>query len=229
MLALLRRLRHKCAIGYVSGSSLIRHQRQLGSPSIPVTSLFDYCFSENGLVAFKLCVPYNGSSLIEWMGETRYKIFISWVLRYIADLDIPIKRGTFVEFRTGMVNISPMGQGASHAEMDEFQRYDKVHGIRKGMVAALEKQFPDWGLMYSIGGQSCFDAFPIGWDKRYCLKYIEAEKEMSGLDYKNIHFFGDSTWEGGNDHELYEDKRTIGHRVVNPDDTMRQIKELFDL
>jgi phosphomannomutase len=27
------------------------------------------------------------------------------ILHYIADLDIPIKRGTFVEFRNGMINV----------------------------------------------------------------------------------------------------------------------------
>jgi len=37
------------------------------------------------------------------------------------------------------------------------------------------------------------------------------------------------TQKGGNDHELYEDERTIGHTVANPEDTMRQLKELFDL
>lgn len=36
-------------------------------------------------------------------GEDRLKQFINFVLHYIADLDIPIKRGTFIEFRNGML------------------------------------------------------------------------------------------------------------------------------
>jgi phosphomannomutase len=49
MLTLLQRLRQKVAIGYVGGSDLAKQQEQLGSTDISVTTLFDYCFPENGL------------------------------------------------------------------------------------------------------------------------------------------------------------------------------------
>jgi phosphomannomutase len=69
-------------------------------------------------------------------------------------LDIPIKRGTFLEFRNGMVNISPVGQNASdNAERDEFQRYDQEYGIRKKRVEAMKGQFPDSGLTFSNWGE----------------------------------------------------------------------------
>jgi hypothetical protein len=35
-------------------------------------------------------------------------------------------RGTFVEFRNGMVNVSPMGRNATIQERLEFEEYDKV-------------------------------------------------------------------------------------------------------
>lgn len=35
--------------------------------------------------------------------------------------------------------------------------------------------------------------------------------------------------QGGNDFEIYEDPRTIGHKVTSPDDTRRQLEELFKL
>lgn len=35
-------------------------------------------------------------------------------------------RGTFVEFRMGMLNVSPIGRNCSQEERDEFERYDKV-------------------------------------------------------------------------------------------------------
>ena len=53
----------------------------------------------------------------------------------------------------------------------------------------LRKQFADYNLKFSIGGQISFDVFPIGWDKTYCLRHVENE------GYKQIHFFGDKTWE----------------------------------
>jgi phosphomannomutase len=71
------------------------------------------------------------------------------------------------------------------------------------------------------GGQISFDVFPTGWDKTYCLQHIENE------NFKEIHFFGDKTFKGGNDYEIYTDSRVIGHAVSSPDDTERILKELF--
>ena len=33
-------------------------------------------------------------------------------------------------------------------------------------------------------------------------------------------FFGDKTYKGGNDYEIYNDNRTIGYNVTNPQDTI---------
>ena len=85
------------------------------------------------------------------------------------------------------------------------------------------------GCRYSIGGQISFDVFPTGWDKTYALRHIENEKNVSGIDFNTIHFFGDKSFKGGNDYEIYEDSRTTGHAVKGPEDTMRILKELFDL
>jgi phosphomannomutase len=139
------------------------------------------------------------------------------ILHYIADLDIPIKRGTFVEFRNGMINVSPIGRNASTEERNEYQEYDIEHDIRPTMVRKLKEEFPDYGLTYSIGGQISF-----------CLNFIAQEKDREdGVDYQTIHFFGDKTYKGGNDYEIYSDERTIGHSVKNPDDTYAQLQELL--
>jgi hypothetical protein len=37
-----------------------------------------------------------------------------------------ILRGTFIEFRSGMLNVSPIGRNCSQEERDEFEKYDKV-------------------------------------------------------------------------------------------------------
>lgn len=83
---------------------------------------------------------------------------------------------------------------------------------------------------YSIGGQISFDVFPHGWDKTYCLKHLENDAKLpGGVHYTTIHFFGDKTFQGGNDYEIYTDPRTVGHSVTNPDDTAAQLKKLFNL
>ncbi|KAF9258905.1 eukaryotic phosphomannomutase [Marasmius fiardii PR-910] len=221
MIKVLRELRKKVAIGFVGGSDLVKISEQLSFEGSKVVEDFDYAFSENGLVAYKLGRPISSQSFIKFVGEERYKPLVNFILHYIADLDIPIKRGTFVEFRNGMINVSPIGRNATIAERLEFQAYDKVHGIREAFVKELKQKFPDYGLTYSIGGQISFDVFPNGWDKTYCLKHVEDE------GFEEIHFFGDKTQPGGNDYEIFTDKRTIGHTVQAPEDTIRILKELF--
>ncbi|KAL3441158.1 eukaryotic phosphomannomutase [Aspergillus insuetus] len=229
MLQALSQLRQKCAIGYVGGSDFSKQQEQLGSSTVNVTSLFDFCFAENGLTAYRLGKPLTGNSFIEWIGEEKYQKLVNFILKYIANLEIPKKRGTFIEFRNGMINVSPIGRNASVEERIEFEKYDKEHNIRPPFVEALKKEFPDYGLTFSIGGQISFDVFPAGWDKTYCLKHVEAEKDISGVEYKTIHFFGDKAYPGGNDWEIYDDSRTIGHAVRDPEDCLKQVRELFQL
>lgn len=85
------------------------------------------------------------------MGEDRIKTFINFTLASLSEIDIPVKRGTFIEFRTGMLNISPIGRSCSRTERNEFEKYDNVHNIRKKLIEKLKSKFPDYGLTYSIG------------------------------------------------------------------------------
>jgi phosphomannomutase len=146
MLILLANLRKKVAIGFVGGSDLAKQQEQIGTASIPVTTLFDFCFAENGLTAYKMGVPLSSHSFIKWIGEEKYKELVKFLLHYMADLDLPVKRGTFVEFRNGMINVSPVGRNASVEERNQYEKYDKEHKIREKFIEALQQKFPDLGL-----------------------------------------------------------------------------------
>ena len=109
--------------------------------------MFDFAFAENGLTAFRLGKPLPSMSFIKWLGEDKYQRLAKFCLRYISNLEgLPAMRGTFIEFRAGMVNVSPVGRNASDAERHEFEAWDKKSGCRKAMVEVLKKQFPDLGL-----------------------------------------------------------------------------------
>lgn len=213
-------LRKQVVIGFVGGSDLSKQLEQLGAT---VLQDFDYCFSENGLTAYKLGNQLASQSFIGWIGEEKYNKLAKFILRHLSEIDIPIRRGTFIEFRNGMINVSPVGRNASTKERNEFEAFDKEHKIRETLVNALKEEFSDYGLTYSIGGQISFDVFPTGWDKTYALQHVEDE------GFKQIHFFGDKSYKGGNDYEIYEDERTIGHAVDSPADTIRILNELFKL
>lgn len=143
---MLNALRQKVAIGFVGGSDLVKQQEQLGTASVPVTNLFDFAFAENGLTAYKMGVPLTSNSFIKWLGEDKYKELVKFILHYIADLDIPVMRGTFVEFRNGMINVSPIGRNASIEERIAFEKYDKEQKVREKLVALLREKFSDFGL-----------------------------------------------------------------------------------
>jgi phosphomannomutase len=106
------------AIGIVSGSDLHKVKEQVGEGLINKSL---YTFSENGLYSLKNGAFFSQKSVKDYLGEDRLKKLINFCLHYIADLDIPIKRGTFIEYRTGMLNISPIGRNCSREERDEFE------------------------------------------------------------------------------------------------------------
>lgn len=205
-------------VGVVGESDLVKQKEQLGEDIIYKSV---YSFSENGLIAYKNGIPIGKTTIIDYLGEENIKKIVNLFLKYIANLDIPIKRGTFIEFRSGMLNVSPIGRNCSKEERNEFEKYDQIHEVRKTMIRELKKEFENLNLVYSIGGQISFDVFPKGWDKTFCLNYISLD------EYKEIHFFGDKTELGGNDYEIYTHQRIQGHSVKSPEETKLLCEKLF--
>ena len=166
---LIAKLKEKVSVGIVGGSDFVKQKEQLGDD---VLDIVDYSFPENGVVAYHQGNLIHQNSIVEAVGETKIRRFVDWCLQYFADVNVPVKRGTFIEFRTGMINLSPIGRNCSHQEREDFCEYDRIHGIRSEMITALKQKFPDYRLKYSIGGQISIDVFPIGWDKTYCLRHL---------------------------------------------------------
>lgn len=214
-------------IGFVGGSDLSKQIEQLGQENFP---LFEWRFSENGLLGYHHQECIHQRSFVEAMSEEHYQQLINTCLFVLSGLECPKKRGTFIEYRNGMLNISPIGRACSQQEREEFEQYDQQTQLRQQMIATIKdiwseylkkyqiKDLPE--LNFSIGGQISVDIFPKGWDKTYCLSFVEHE-------YQDIHFFGDKTDPGGNDYEIYHDSRVFGHQVSCPEDTIQILNELF--
>jgi len=64
---------------------------------------------------------------------------------------------------------------------------------------SLSVYFDSVPLQFSIGGQISFDVFPQGWDKTFCLPFLQKD------GFTEIHFFGDKT-------SKVNDRRTITYR-----------------
>ena len=93
-------------IGFVGGSDLDKQKEQLKEENFYI---FDWRFSENGLIGYKNDKCIHERSFIDALTESHFKQLINICLYVLSTLDCPVKRGTFIENRTGMINVSPIG------------------------------------------------------------------------------------------------------------------------
>ena len=206
-------------IASVGGSDFKKVKFQLDDS----ISNFNYIFSENGLqVRDSNLNLLHSYTVCEYLGEEKIKEFVNFVLRYLADIDIPFKRGTFIEYRTGMFNICPCGRNLTPEEREEFVKYNNEHKVVAKLKEAIDEKFgKTLHMKCSFGGQISIDCFPEGWDKTYCLRYCK--------DYDNIVFFGDKTYLNGNDYEIARsDEITRAYTVKSPQDTIKYIEEVIE-
>ncbi|XP_021100148.1 phosphomannomutase 2 isoform X2 [Heterocephalus glaber] len=147
----LQKLKQKTKIGVVGGSDFEKVQEQLGND---VVEKYDYVFPENGLVAYKDGKLLCKQNIQGHLGEALIQDLINYCLSYIAKIKLPKKRGTFIEFRNGMLNVSPIGRSCSQEERIEFYELDKKENIRQKFVADLQKEFAGRGLTFSIEAET---------------------------------------------------------------------------
>jgi phosphomannomutase len=207
-------------LGFVGGSDYSKQIEQLKEDNL---GLFTWKFSENGLYSFHDKILIHTNKIVEYLGEENYKKIVNACLKCIYETDIPMKRGNFIELRNGMINISPIGRSCSQVEREMFYELDKENHIREKMIEKLKYELNianNLNLTFSIGGQISIDIFPKGWDKTYCLQFVEDK-------YESIYFFGDKTDVGGNDYEIYNDSRVKGFSVKSCEDTIEFLNKLF--
>lgn len=208
-------LREKYKIGIISGSNLEKIIYQMG-PN--VLDEFNYVFAENGLIAFKDGNLIGETHLNHVLSENDINDIIHYVNEYTTSLNIPVKKSKFIEVRTGLINISPIGRDCTYHERLEFYIYDNIHKVREEMIIHLKDKFHHLNLVYVIGGMISFDVYPLGWDKTFCLQY---------LDHQHIIFFGNAVNQGGHNYTLYSHADVIGIKVTNYQHTQKIIRSLF--
>lgn len=177
---LLDKVKSRVTVGLVSGSDYVKIAEQMSGED--VAAKFDYVFCENGLVQYRAGKMISSGNIVGHLGEQTLQKVINFALGYMSKIELPAKRGNFIEFRSSMINICPVGRSCSQAERDQFSEYDKQHHIRQKFVDALQKEFSDSGLTFALGGQISVDVFPTGWDKTFCLNHIAHE------NFEEIHF-----------------------------------------
>lgn len=57
--------------------------------------------------------------------------------------------------------MSPIGRNCSHEERQAFAEFNKESRVLEKFKETVEREFADFNLKFSIGGQISFDIFPI--------------------------------------------------------------------
>ena len=88
MMSFMKSLSEKITVGIVGGSDLPKQEEQLGEG---IVNVFPYNFSQNGLVAYKDGELQEVQTISKFLGEDNIKKIVNWTMKYLADIDIPVK------------------------------------------------------------------------------------------------------------------------------------------
>ena len=144
----------------------------------------------------------------------------------VYNSEYPIKTGHHVEFREGMVNFSIVGRNADMEQRAAYNKYDKLHGDRAGIVETLSHCHPD--LDFAIGGNISIDIYPRGYDKSQAVRHLRGEVGST----PEIIFFGDRTEAPGNDYGIVRaldeaPEPSRWHAVTRWQDTMSILRDSY--
>jgi len=216
MIDMLKKLSAKHTLCLVSGGMYSKLISQIKKEN---ESLFKFIFAENGCVVYEDGQLIDMKSIKDELEEWEIQDIVHTILIYIIKMKIPYKRGRFIDFRTGMLYISPTGGDITLEERAEFAKYDVEHDIRKDMIKYLETSLCiKYDLEFKLGGQIGIALHPRGWDKSLALKHLNLS------EYQNIYFFGDRCGKDGNDYPLFNHKSIRGFEVTGSAHTLKILK-----
>ena len=141
--------------------------------------------------------------------------------KLLSESEYPIRTGTHLEFRTGMLNFSIVGRNANNLERDEYSKWDKENKERERIVNFVNKNYPT--LEASIGGSISVDIIEEGCDKGQTIHFLENHGASK------IIFVGDRCYPGGNDYGIIRELQKSSmayewYNVSGPTDTLSLIR-----
>ena len=106
---------------------------------------------------------------------------------------------------------------------EQFIQYDRDSDIRKNYLQRLQRKLSlhnmDEKVVCTLGGETSFDIYPLGWDKTYALRHFE---------HQDVWFIGDRCDHDGNDRTLYEilEPKGRGFKTTGPTHTKEIIQAI---
>ena len=124
--------------------------------------------------------------------------------------------GYHFDERPGFCNFSVLGRNANSNQRKEYHKWDIDNHERASIAYELNYYFADkYNIEAVVAGETGVDIYPKGSDKSQILK---------DFDPKTVTFFGDRTYEGGNDYPL---AKALGSKHVFPVENWRQTWQIL--
>uniref|UniRef100_A0A6G6AD26 phosphomannomutase n=1 Tax=Borely moumouvirus TaxID=2712067 RepID=A0A6G6AD26_9VIRU len=218
MIEILRQLLSKnFTLGLVGGGTYdkIKYQMDIA------IEFFKYIFSECGAV-----IHVNNRLIFEKrMTDCCDRLVLNGLIRQalISISEMPIiYNGNQIDFRKGLVYISPPGMQANVYERNYFLEADQKYNLRQKLLDDLKTVDKNNKFEISFGGSVGIAIHPIGWNKSQAVDYL------SGFtDDTDIYYFGDRTEPDGNDYPIFIHPKINGISVKDYIDTSNKLKDMF--
>lgn len=131
---------------------------------------------------------------------------------HLTESKFPIRTGTHIDIRPGLVNFSVIGRGCTKLEREQYVAWDDVTSERSMIAENLTALFPQYNVQ--VAGETGIDITLKGKDKAQILKDFDLVNDR-------IFFAGDKMEPGGNDYTIGFELATKGHDI-------HQVKEWKD-
>lgn len=200
-------------LGIIGGGNYEKIKYQIKNSPI-----FDYIFCECGSQVYYQNKLIENKNFISTIDRDKLNSIIKLCLKEIVKMPI-LLHGHQIDFRNGLIYISPPGLQATPLERQIFKEMDTKLNLRKKLINKIQKKIKKKKIDLEIvlGGEVGLALYPFGWNKSQIMKYFDKN------DYK-VYFFGDKTEPDGNDYPLYSHPEVIGFSVINKQDTFEKIK-----
>ena len=141
--------------------------------------------------------------------------------RILKNSGYPLRTGSHIEFRTGMVNFSIPGRNANKLEREQYNKWDALNGERSDIVKFINSKYPN--LEASIGGSISIDIIEKGKDKGQIIKCLQ------DFGIRRLVFVGDRVYPGGNDWGIVRELKRSNlayewYNVSGPEETLALIR-----
>ncbi len=204
-------------LGIVGGGTYEKIQWQM-KDSI---KYFKYIFAECGAVVYINGQLNQEKNMLDYCDRNMLNIILKKALYEISMMPI-IYHGHQLDFRKGLVYISPPGMQSSKYERNFFIDLDSKLNLRSGLLNQLIAMDIDGKFDITYGGAVGIAVSPKGWNKSQVL-----DSDIAELINDEIYYFGDRTEPDGNDYPLYSHPMVKGFSVKDYNYTITKLKDIF--